>query len=215
MAYKLKNLQITSTDLVDQGANPEAQIGLFKGKGFFSGGKSERKREVLTQQPEKKFSTGSRENFEDVLKKEMEVGTMIEEIVPEGNDFFSMEKHGDVLKSYESKIAQLEKSLALVEMEKVANGYEALGYEPKSLAKKLYSMKESGVYEEYIAVLDLGLTLVGKSSLFQEIGRCAVYTEQGVEDLMKREGCSREAAFMKAYEENPAFARAYEQEYNH
>lgn len=30
MAYTLKNLKITSTDLVDQGANPEAHVRLFK-----------------------------------------------------------------------------------------------------------------------------------------------------------------------------------------
>lgn len=32
MAYKLKNLEITSTDLVDVGANPDAYISLFKRK---------------------------------------------------------------------------------------------------------------------------------------------------------------------------------------
>lgn len=33
MAYTLKNLKITSTDLVDQGANPDAHVRLFKRSG--------------------------------------------------------------------------------------------------------------------------------------------------------------------------------------
>ncbi len=196
MAFKLKNLEITSTDLVDQGANPEAQIGLFKG--LFSG---------------KKSLEGEKSCFKGdfgILGKEGDGMKMAK--VSEAQSF-AKEAEAEVRKAYESQIAMLEKRLALGELEQVAKKYEVLGMEPKGLSEKLYSMKETGVYEEYVAVLDLSLTLLGKTGLFQEIGQSAVYSTEGVEDLMRREGCTREAAFMKAYEEDPVFASAYEAEY--
>ncbi|MFI3253511.1 MAG: hypothetical protein R3Y63_04115 [Eubacteriales bacterium] len=206
MAYHLKDLKITSTDLVDQGANPDAQIGLFKS--LFSGLKSGKGNEM--EEKRVYLEEGSSRSFDDVLREEVGKGAFQEEIIGV-NPNISGEK--EVLKAYESKISKLENALALVEMEQVAKSYEVLGYEPKTLAKKLCVMKASGGYEDYIEALDVGLTLLGKNSLFQEIGHSAVYTAQGVEDLMKGEGCSREAAFMKAYEENPEFAREYDSGY--
>lgn len=62
MAKKLKKLEITSTDLVDRGANPDAFIGLFKGVGKVFGGK----------EPPEEDSVEKAETFKEALEEEQE-----------------------------------------------------------------------------------------------------------------------------------------------
>ncbi|MFI3254447.1 MAG: hypothetical protein R3Y63_08960 [Eubacteriales bacterium] len=260
MAYKLKNLQITSTDLVDQGANPEAHIGLMKrnfgqrSKDFVAGLFPPKENAFLpysvptppTQgrgQESSAFEDHINKNHiieeetpmteEEILKRAEEIAkargmtlfteTTVEksvetevEVEVSEDVAKALEPSAEVMKSYESKIAKLEETVALGALEKVAKKYEDLGYEPQELAKKLYEMKQNGVYEDYVALLEKSLSFVDNQGVFSEVGKStseSLPQEQLLADIVKRDGCTREEAFMKAYAENPDFARAYDAGY--
>ncbi len=254
MAYKLKNLKITSTDLVDQGANPEAQVGLLKRKAsdFVSGlfgsgsgleggtehwglerptgsvwrggsGQNAKERDfsrLKVQEAEQNQGKGGGLEIGAEEKAILEVAIQIAqkyglELPPvacatQGEDV------APVVKGYQAKIATLEKAIAMQEMVQVAKGYELLGLQEEVLAEKLYEMKIAGFYEDYIAVLNRSLLLVEQSGLFGEIGSrgtCSTALPELVEDVQKREDCTKEMAFMKAYAENAEFAKAYDAGY--
>lgn len=270
MAYKLKKLKITSADLVDQGANPEAQVGLLKRKasdfmsGLFGGGAAlqggtehwglQRSggsiwRNELTPNSGKTAVTSVDTNLDGAFsglafsqgkvqenelyntgrgglemkleeKAILEVARQIAEkyglempIVGSGE---TISQDAPVVKGYQAKIASLEKAVAMQEMVEVAKGYDLLGLQEDVLAEKLYDMKLAGFYEDYIAVLNRSLVLVEQSGLFGEIGgRGSLKREMPelLDDVQKREDCSEEMAFMKAYAENAEFAKAYDAGY--
>lgn len=238
MSWNLENLQITSVDLVDQGANPDAHVCLMKRNikqkaadfvsGLFPDQATPTPIPVIEPTTKKEEPTML---YQEIAKQEEQSApsqqanptpelpvekNMPTEMSPEVQK--ALKVNAEILKTYEVKIAQLEKFAAMSEFEKVAKKYETLGYESTELADKLFQMKKSGAYDDYVAVLDQSLALLGKSSLFREIGKSgpaptAFTPDEVVMDVMKRDGCSQEQAFLKAYEENPDFARAYDAGY--
>lgn len=261
MPYQLENLQITSVDLVDQGANQEAHVCLMKrnfgekAKSFVAGLMPSQKEflpqvtpvqdnlvfeEPLQKREENMFKEETHMTAEEekILKQAEEIAKKyhLDSVVPEGEVEKSAEtsptpdptplnpevakalaKNEEILKGYESKIERLEKSLAMERLVGTAKKYEILGHQPEELAEKLYTMEKSGAYEDYLAVLDHSLAVVEKSGMFSEVGKSGSGTvpthAQVVEDVAKRDACSREMAFMKAYEENPDFAREYDTDF--
>lgn len=250
MAYKLKNLKITSTDLVDRGANPSAHIGLMKRKakdfvaGLFPGETggagvlSMRERapvavagdcniwkkekdlpledwailEVAGQiaekygleMPEIPSKAKEKEEDEEILSKSWSKAVKGEETA--------------VVKAFQEKISQLERSVALQELVTVAKRYSLLGLEESALAEKLYELREAGFYQDYLSVLDHSLEVVEKSGMFTEIGRTrshfgAVTLPEKVREVMERDACNENVAFMKVYAEDVDFARDYDAQY--
>ena len=133
----------------------------------------------------------------------------------------------EMRKSYEAQTAEVEalkKSLEIERLTSVAKKYEPLGKNSAELAAKLYDLKKSGgtVYDDYIALLDENLALIGKSGLFREIGSnmpgsAGAADTIGIKaaELTKSAGggMTQADAIIKAFEENPELAAQYEQEY--
>jgi hypothetical protein len=139
------------------------------------------------------------------------------------------ELHPEVKKALEenkamaTRMEELQKSLEIKDLTITAAKYEVLGKKADELATKLYGMKKSGgtVYDDYVALLDEQLTMVEKGGLFGEVGTSRSGSAPGGTELMAKVAEIRKAnggmgeaeAFAKAYEENPALAAKYEQEY--
>lgn len=92
------------------------------------------------------------------------------------------------------------------------------------LFKYAYDLKKAGgtVYDDYVALLDENLAMLGKSRLFGEIGsnrQGSAGTEESIgikaAELAKSAngGMTHADAVIKAFEENPELAAQYEQEY--
>lgn len=125
-----------------------------------------------------------------------------------------------------SRLATLEKSIAMKEFTELAKKYAPLGEDEEELAKTLYEMKKSNEanYDAYIGILDKSLGLVEKSGIFAEIGKSAgAYGTKGgavekveaiAADIMKSDtSISREAAIAKAWEDHPELVAEYDREY--
>lgn len=133
----------------------------------------------------------------------------------------------DMRAAYAAQTAQVEelkKSLEIERLTQVAKKYEPLGKKSDELAAKFYDLKKAGgtVYDDYVALLDENLTMLGKSRLFGEIGsnrQGSAGTEDTIgikaAELAKSAngGMTHADAVIKAFEENPELAAQYEQEY--
>lgn len=133
----------------------------------------------------------------------------------------------DMNAAYEAQTKQLQelqKSLETERMNAVAKKYEPLGKKTDELAAKLYDLKKAGgtVYDDYVALLDENLAMVGKSGLFGEIGSNREGSAGSAESIgIKAAELAKSAngsmtqaeAVIKAFEENPDLAAQYEQEY--
>jgi len=141
---ELENLQIEEVSLVDAGANPAANVTLFKRK---DAGKMEKqtKPEVETAKPEVDALTVEKKNFEEVTA---------------------------TLKSLTERLnAHIEKAED-AEFLKVAQKYELLGEKAEVLAPKLKKMKAyPEIYETAIKTLDNALAAVQKAGTFEELGK--------------------------------------------
>ena len=148
---ELENLQIEEVSLVDAGANPAANVTLFKRK---DAGKMEKqtkpevetaKPAVETAKPEVDALTVEKKNFEEVTA---------------------------TLKSLTERLnAHIEKAED-AEFLKVAQKYELLGEKAEVLAPKLKKMKAyPEIYETAIKTLDNALAAVQKAGTFEELGK--------------------------------------------
>lgn len=123
-----------------------------------------------------------------------------------------------------AEVEALKKSLEIEKMTAVAKKYEPLGKNSAELAAKMYDLKKAGgtVYDDYMALLDENLAMLGKSRLFGEIGsnrQGSAGSEESIgikaAELAKSAngGMTHADAVIKAFEENPELAAQYEQEY--
>lgn len=123
-----------------------------------------------------------------------------------------------------AEVEELKKSLETERLLQVAKKYEVLGKKPEELVAKFYDMKKAGgtVYDDYIALLDESVSMIGKSRLFGEIGSNR-QGSAGIEETIgiKAAELAKAAngnmtsadAVIKAFEENPELAAQYEEEY--
>lgn len=119
-------------------------------------------------------------------------------------------------KAYEDMIANQAKN----EMLDVAKKYVPLGKKPEELAETLQTLKKSGdtAYNAFIEALDGQLDAVNKSGVFTEFGKnthgdvdvneALDKTEALAKSIMEKEGCTKEQAMVKAWEQNPDLADA-------
>lgn len=141
---------------------------------------------------------------------------------PEGEDALAkaVAAYTDMAERLEKQARRLEQQ----ELDQVAQKYKALGDE--SLRETLGVMKAAGetAYTGYLATLDRQLELLEKTDglLLQEMGRSghgmtgsAVSKANAAADalLQNDPAMSRQAALVKAFEQDPALAAEYEKEY--
>ena len=101
--------------------------------------------------------------------------------------------------------------------------YEIIGKKPDELAAKLYELKKAGgtVYADYIALLDENVTAVEKGGLFKAIGSDNSGSSDTIGKISAAAGEIAKStntgvtpeSIVKAWENNPELAAAYEAEY--
>ena len=162
------------------------------------------------------------ENTPDGVEKNAPEGAGTESMHPEVQKALS-----DMRAAYDAQTKQVEalqKSLEMERLAQVAKKYEPLGKKADELAAKMYDLKKAGgtVYDDYVALLDENLAMLGKSKLFGEIGSnrqgsAGIEESIGIKaaDIAKNAagGMDSADAVIKAFEENPDLAAQYEQEY--
>lgn len=127
------------------------------------------------------------------------------------------------LKKMNDKVAELEKALAMKDMEEVAKGYAILGKDTAELAKSLYEMKQAGdaVYKNFVDALDIAKSNRENSGMFTEVGKSRTESGNGVESQIEAKASeiqkadptlSRVQAIAKAWEQSPELVREYDTE---
>lgn len=160
MVTKLKNLKITSVDLVEQGANPDAHIKLYKSK---SGqGEENAEKNTLLDRLLQKLALMAADYLRE---KETD-----EEDGEKGGK--KMPGAAQVAKA-KAELALVEKQIQRAKIMEVAKGYAILGKSADSLCDTLLELRErsSHGYEALLDVLDEEKLLIEKSGVFSEIGK--------------------------------------------
>lgn len=182
---ELKDITLTEVSLVDAGANPVADVVLFKRKNS----KQEENitmtnTETLTD-VDKKLSAPDAENTVDV-DKNLSTGDKPKP------DAVTVDK--DALAKFETMFDTLAKrvnehieKVEEVELTKIAESYAILGVETKELVDLFKTAKtaDNGAYERMIKILDSALASVKKTGTFDEIGKCGCNSLSNSADTKK------------------------------
>jgi predicted nucleic acid-binding Zn-ribbon protein len=241
MPTKLKNLRITSTDLVDAGANPDAHIRLFKRAETARNDVMEGLNNMDVTANETANETAKNDSIakrDDALQEKGTINKMetvqkadTAEMATEKEQAASLHPEvkkaladmEELRKAQAAEIAELKKSLEMERLTGIAKKYEPIGKKAAELAPKLYEMKKAGgtAYDDYVALLDEHLNTVEKSGLFAEIGSNASRSggvgkqiDSLATDITKTNThMNRSQAIIKAFEDNTEIAAQYEKEY--
>lgn len=201
MTTKLKKMHLTSVDLVRAGANPQADICLYKSAASASNDYHGKDEMHMLKIDKSRFNAEERAQYEALIAKAVvdpEIGEeeMEDEkppveprkprqVIIDEEDEEDFGKKCDTKKGadeqlfkaaverQEARIAELEKSIAMKGFTEVAKKYAPLGENEEALAKTLYDMHQAdtALYDRYVASLDKSLNLVEKSGLYTEIGK--------------------------------------------
>ena len=210
MATKLKNLKITSVDLVEQGANPDAHIKLYKSKNG-QGEETSEKNTLLDRLLQKLALMAA-----DYLKEkeaDAEDGGKRSKKTPEG---------AQVAKA-KAELALVEKQIQRAKTMEIAKGYAILGKSADGLCDTLLELRDRSPhgYEALLDVLDEEKLLIAKSGVFSDIGKRG---EKGANadgwgkimqaaDRLQKENpaLTRAGAIQKACEDYPQLVEDYEE----
>ena len=171
----LKDLQLEEVSLVDEGANPAANVILFKRKEVETVDKNTDTKLNKTPEP-------TVDAEKDALQKRI---TELEKVLAERDaaDKAEVEKAAaEKLAADNAKVTELldrlekrvEEHIAKAEtneLMQVAAKYEILGENADELAKVLKSVKGTDVYDKIISNLDRELAYVEKAGTFKELGK--------------------------------------------
>lgn len=217
MASKLKELQITSVDFVERGANPDAYLCLFKGvpKKEEGGGVNANMYEDFKEE-------GTYFKSSQRLLQEMEHWEVLhggDSVVKGGvsalrNAFEELEA---LKKSQEEEIYNLKKGMELERLELFCKKFQQLGKDPKALAEHLYRLQSFGadVYEEFVQILEESLGFFQQSGILGEIGATGSgsSSESVLTGQAKGFGGYSPASLVETWEKNPDMAAKYEADY--
>lgn len=178
---KLTELEVNEISLVDDGANPEAQVVFFKRK------------------EEKTMGEKATVEREATGKAEMEKAA--EKIAADNAEVTALYER--LNKRLEEHIEKAETS----ELKKIASKYEILGEKADELASVLKKAKGTDLYDKIISNLDRELAIVEKQGLYEEIGKSQNATNN-VEEVAKKIQQSEpkltwRQALDRAYQSNP------------
>ena len=168
---ELKDITLTEVSLVDAGANPVADVVLFKRK---------------NSKQEENITMTNTENITDVDKnlsapdadKPVDVDKNLSTGDKPKPDAVTIDK--DTMSKFESMVNSLTKNfnerlekIEDVELTKTVDSYALLGADTKILFDLLKTAKKSnnGSYEHMIKILDDALATVKNSGTFDEIGK--------------------------------------------
>lgn len=160
---KLTELEINEVSLVDSGANPGANITLFK-RNF---PKKNRPQNQPQNQPQPKIFDTQPKNS-DLQTQVVKNQTQVDEL-------------STLLKSLTDKLNEHIDKAENVEFRKIAERYEILGTDADKLAPMLKSAANLNpqLYQTAIKVLDGALEAVKKSGVFDELGKVGTRKNSG------------------------------------
>lgn len=222
MANRLTDMEITSVDLVEAGANQKANIEIVKGKAMTE----QFNEEMISQIIEKKLQELLKANEEatETVEETVEtVETEVEDVASEDVEksavtnayILKMAEKIDIVKA---ENAELKKKLEMRDYEEIAKKYEVTGHNPKELAQKLYKAKNTGneFYDFYVAELDNALAIQEQSGIFKEIGTSRENEQGSLKTVFKGyedAGISSLEWYEKAASEYPELLEEYDRMY--
>ena len=117
-------------------------------------------------------------------------------------------------------IRKMREAMEERELTEVAKKYEPLGKKPEELVPVLKGLRDSNpdAYAQYVAMMDETLDAIGKSRMFEEVGRNGHSVSQPWEAIEKRAGeimaanpnLNHQQAIMRVGVENPQLVADYE-----
>ena len=204
---ELKEIIVDEISVVDEGANPEAKILMFKRKQEDeSMAKNETAAEVVNKQEQKAEEPTLFENLsksldeaitETVTKKENdELKARVAELEKKLAERDEAEKAAvekaakekieadnaalqEMFKRLNTRLEEHVEKAETAELMKVASKYEILGENADELVKAFKLAKTAGNYDTLIGLLDKSLAAVKKAGTFEEIGKSG-YNSQAV-----------------------------------
>ena len=197
---KLSELEVNEISLVDDGANPGAQVVFFKRK-------EEKRMEDKTIDVEQSALQERVAELEKTLsEREAADKAELEKVAEEK----IAADHAEVTALYERLNKRLEEHIEKAEtseLKKIASKYEVLGEKADELASVLKKAKGTDLYDKIISNLDRELAIVEKQGLYEEIGKSQNATNN-VEEVAKRIQQSEpkltwRQALDRAYQSNP------------
>lgn len=189
---QLTELNIEEVSLVDAGANPQANILLFKRK------EVEKMPEEILEVQEKSesddtSSTGDVKKSADLEQERAELA-----------------KAQETVNSLIATLQEHVEKAETAELLKVAKKYEILGHKAEDLAEQLRGLKKfPEMYESLIKSFDGALAAVEKSRAYEEIGKSGrnmgvIEIEKVADEIQKQNPeMSRRDAIDKAYRAHP------------
>ena len=200
---ELKEIEVDEVSLVDEGANPKADILFFKRKEEGLMTKLDKATEVVKGDAEKDALKNRVAELEKLLaereaadKAELEKAAA-EKIAEDNAEVTAL------LKRVEARLEEHIEKAEANELIKIASKYEVLGEKAEELARVLKKAKGSELYDKIINNLDRELAIVEKQGVFEEIGKRGRDGGGSVEELAKQiqreEKISWREALDKAY----------------
>ena len=192
---ELKELQVDEVSLVDDGANPQANILFFKRKQEEKSMAKDvktaevvEKQEVQVTEPVVKVEEPTVDTEKETLQKRV---AELEKVLAEREaaDKAAIEKAAQdklaadnaavtaLIERLEKRMEDHIEKAETAELLKVASKYEILGENAEELSKVLKSVKGTDVYNKIISNLDRELAYVEKSGTFSEIGKVGANTQ--------------------------------------
>lgn len=226
MATQLTDMKITSVDLVEAGANQQANIEIVKGKDMSENFTTEALDSLIEKKIKEILKTEEVETVETEVEEVQEVetevtepqeeSTEVEKAIKDANsEIIKMAQTIDLVKAQN---AELNKQLDLYKFEKIAKKYEPIGHNPEELAKTLYMYDALGKdpYNLYVKELDRLLELQEQSGIFKEYGVRTSGDSSQLTELFKgyeTEGIPNAQWYEKAAIEHPELLNEYDRAY--
>lgn len=214
---RLKELEIEEVSFVDAGANPQAQILLFKRKETNDMAdkidKTDKKENVVEKQ-EPVVEVKDAPKADEVAKAKEEVAALEEqkksELAKLEQDRADLSKAKETFNALISKLQEQVEKSETAESLQIAKKYELLGLKAEELAPQLKQLKASPeLYDTMIKLLDTALTTQENLGVFAEIGKKGfdngtVSVEKYAAEIQKANpSMSWRWAIEKAYEQHP------------
>lgn len=200
---ELKELEVDEVSLVDEGANPKADILIFKRKEEDLMTKLDKAAEVVKGDAEKDALKNRVAELEKLLAEREAAGkaelekAAAEKIAADNAEVTAL------LKRVEARLEEHIEKAEANELFKIASKYEVLGEKADELARVLKKTKGTELYDKIINNLDRELAIVEKQGVFEEIGKRGRDGGGSVEELAKQiqreEKISWREALDKAY----------------
>ena len=167
---ELTELEVDEVSLVDAGANPQANILLFKRKGESQMADKDTKH---LEQPAPEPPTPENVNKHDEKPApEQPTPEPVDKSADLERERAELAKAQETVNALIGKLQEHVDKADTAELTEVAKKYEILGFKTEELVPQLKGLKQfPELYKQLITSLDTSLAAVEKSKMFEEIGK--------------------------------------------